>query len=142
MEENDINVEDWVLRQEFQSRRIEDWVYRKELIRRQFSVMVPRTAPSQCELLSLSLVNFEHMSTNFLKAYDYLMTVALKRLRRMLKVKLLAIKHCNHPQNGGRQKPQNTKENVSIENNNLSSFGSKNSYFPDEQVRFDSIIVN
>ena len=59
-----------------------------------FTVMVSSQNTECCELLTLSLETLEKMSYEFLDSYEQIMEKATVRLQRLLKLKVMAIKHC------------------------------------------------
>lgn len=71
---------------------IEQWHKHKTSIQRQFTVM----SRSDSELLSLSYSDLYLMSQEFIDCYNDLMEESLKLFRRVLMVKLIAMKFCRN----------------------------------------------
>lgn len=81
-----------ILNKEGGMMKINEWILYKDQMRRQFTVMA-----DQCsELLSFSIVDLNRMKTEFLDAYEIMYNESFKLLYRTLRVKLLAMKHCEN----------------------------------------------
>lgn len=70
---------------------INDWIYYHALMKREFTVMTQRTS----ELITLSIKNIEDLREDYESQYISFFNMGHKRLLRLLRIKLLAMKYIN-----------------------------------------------
>ena len=70
--------------------KVSDWILYKSSLKRQFTVL----ANTHCELLSLSIIDFNRMKSEFLDDYQILFNQSFTLLYRTLQIKMQAIKTC------------------------------------------------
>ena len=71
---------------------LNEWILFKHILKRQFTVM----ANTKCDLLSFSITDLYKMKFEFMDAYEEMFNDGFNRLHKALRVKLQAIKHCEH----------------------------------------------
>ena len=69
---------------------LENWILYKDKLKRQFTVQTQ----SECELLSLTIQDLMNMRTEFLEAYEALLSNSFVRLDRAMRLKMHAQRYC------------------------------------------------